>query len=117
MCQTFERRKGQDMTTEEILESFIEEGARSYKKLSRNSPEGRKLTRKEPVEIDGVEFSCWREYAVYKAAEHISSILPGVPISVDLDGNDTVIKIEVDSKEEQKLNGALYSLLKKVKRI
>lgn len=103
------------MTTEDILEALIEEGTKAYKKLNRNTKEGKKLTRKEEVEIEGVVFSCWREYTVYKIAEYLRSLLPDVPITVELDGNDTSIQIEVDEKAEQKLNSTLYSFYRELK--
>ena len=56
------------MTTEDLLEALISSGVKAYKKLNKNTPEGRKLNRHESVAIEGVEFTCWREYAVYKTA-------------------------------------------------
>lgn len=105
------------MTTEDLVETLIQEGVNAYKKLYLNTPEGTKLQRKIPVTIQGVEFSCWREYAVYKSAEWIQELLPDVQTTVYLEGNDSTIKLEVSSEEQQKLNGILYSFLKKQKRI
>jgi len=106
------------MTTEDLIEALIVEGIRAYKKLNRNTPEGRKLTRKEAVKIDNdVEFSCWREYAVYKVAEYLRDLLPDIPIEVTLDGNDSVLQIEIDEKEQQKINGSIYSFLNGLKLI
>lgn len=106
------------MTTEDLIEALIVEGIRAYKKLNRNSPEGRKLTRKESVKIDNdVEFSCWREYAVYKVAEYLRDLLPDIPIEVTLDGNDSILQIEIDEKEQQRINGSIYSFLNGLKLI
>ena len=101
------------MTTEDILEVLIQEGMKAYKKLNRNTPTGRKLSRKEPVEIEGITFSCWREYAVYKTAEYLKDLMPAVSLTVELDGNDTVIQLEVTSDEQREINRRLYSFLKK----
>lgn len=99
------------MTTEEMIEEYISKGVKAYKKLNRNTPEGRKLERKEPVTIEGIEFSCWREYATYKVAECIHETLPEVKIDVELDGNNSTIQIEVDKQEQRTLNHRMYKFL------
>lgn len=99
------------MTTEDIIEELIQQGVKAYKKLNGNTQEGKMLTKHKPIQIEGIEFSCWREYSVYKTAEYLRDLLPEIPIEVELDGNNTVLKIEVSVKEQQKINSILYSFL------
>ena len=40
------------MTTEDLLEALISSGVKAYKKLNKNTPEGRKLNRHENVTIE-----------------------------------------------------------------
>lgn len=101
------------MTTEDLLEALISSGVKAYKKLNKNTPEGRKLNRHESVTIEGVEFTCWREYAVYKTAEYIAEIIPPEQVEVTLDGNNSVLKITCDDNEQQDINRKLYLFLKK----
>ena len=101
------------MTTEDLIEELISSGAKAYKKLNKNTPEGRKLDRHESVAIEGVEFTCWREYAVYKTAEYISEVIPPKQIEVTLDGNDSVLTVICDDAEQQEINRKLYLFLKK----
>lgn len=103
------------MTTEDMIERFIDEGIRAYKKNYRSrSLYARKLDRHEPITIDGNEFTCWREYVCYKTAQHIMGILPFCDVAVDLDGNDTQIRLELTDSEQKKLNASLFSFLKKL---
>ena len=102
------------MTTEDMVERFIDEGIRAYKKNYRDrSLYARKLDRHEPIEIDGNEFTCWREYVCYKMAQYIMEILPTCNISVDLDGNNTQLRLELTDNEQRKLNGSLFSFLQR----
>ena len=101
------------MTTEEMIEQYISEGVKAYKKLNRNTPEGRKLDRKEPVNIEGIEFSCWREYATYKVAECIHETLPTVKIDVDtytLEGSNAYEIFEAMDKI-QNINGFIIKII------
>lgn len=54
------------MTTEEMIEIFLDKGAWAYKVLNKNTVEGRKLYMHQPVEIEGHIFTCYREYTAYK---------------------------------------------------
>lgn len=101
------------MTTEDLLEGLISSGVKAYKKLNKNTSEGRKLNRHESVIIEGVEFTCWREYAVYKTAEYLSEVIPPKQVEVMLDGNNSVITITCDDKEQQEINRKLYLFLTK----
>jgi hypothetical protein len=102
------------MTTEDMIEEFIDLGMKAYKKLSGNSSEAMKLNRHEPIIVDGHEFSYWREYVVYKMAQYIHDILPQANITVELEGNESTIQVELDDMEQQKLNREMFLLLEKV---
>jgi len=102
------------MTTEDMIEEFIQLAMKAYKKNSKGSVEARKLDRHESVMIQGQEFSYWREYVVYKMAEYIHKIIPDAKIEVLLDGNDSAIKIELNNFEQQKLNRQMHLFLQKI---
>jgi hypothetical protein len=101
------------MTTEEIVEKFLEEGRKAFiNTTSKKSPEIRALIRHEAVTIDGVEYNCLQELVVAKTADYIHAILPDCRIDVDLDGNDSSLSIELSDDERRKLTTALYVFLK-----
>ena len=100
------------MTTEDMIEVFIEKGTCAYKKLNKNTKEGMKLYRHEKVEIEGQLFNCFREYATYKMGEFLKENLPEAYVEVTLDGNDSIILLEVSDEEQQKVNTKMYSYLK-----
>jgi uncharacterized protein with NAD-binding domain and iron-sulfur cluster len=101
------------MTTEDLIEEFISAGVDAFKKNHRNSPQGIKLDRHEPVEIDGIEFRCWRELAVYGMAEWLRDELPDSDIEVVMDGNDSTLSVSMDDGEQRKVTGKMYAFLKK----
>ena len=105
------------MTTEDLIEKFISEGVDAYKKNSRNCLEARRLNRHEPVEVDGYEFRYWREYVVYRMAEYIKGKLPDSDVEVELDGNDSMIRIGLDDSEQEKLNREMFLFLRKLKKV
>ena len=100
------------MTTEDMIERLIELSYPAYKKNSRGCIEARKLDRKEPVVIDGIEFSCWKEYICYKVCEYIKSKIPEAELELELDGNDSTINLSLNDKESQILNNKMYVLIK-----
>ena len=101
------------MTTTDLIETFITEAVRSLKKIHRHQKEGRMLDRHEPVVLDGYTYTTWRAYATHATAEHIQQVLPDADISVTLDGNNSTIELDIDDEEQRKLNGSLFSFLKK----
>ena len=105
------------MTTEELVEEIIDLSYPFYKRNSRGCVEALKLDRKEPVDIDGIVFTCWREYVCFKVAEYLRDKCPEAHIELELNGNDTVIKIEVDDSEQQILNQKMYKFLKEHERL
>ena len=101
------------MTTQDLIETFIEEAVRSLKKNHRNQKEGRMLDRYEPVVLDGYTYTTWKEFAVHATAEHIRQILPEADIQVTLAGNDSNIELTISDEEQRKLNSSLFVFLKK----
>ena len=105
------------MTTEELIEKIIDISYPIYKRNSRGCVEALKLDRKEPVDIDGIIFSCWREYVCFKVAEYLKENCPEAHVILELDGNNTVIQIEVDDSQQQHLNQKMYNFLKNNKAV
>lgn len=100
------------MNTEDLIEKIIDVSYPIYKRHSRGCVEALKLDRKEPVNIDGIIFCCWREYVCFKVAEYLRDKCPEAHIELELDGNDTTIKIEVDDFQQQQLNQKMYKFLR-----
>ena len=100
------------MTTEVLIEKIIEVSYPIYKKRSRGCIEALKLDRKEPVDIDGTVFTCWREYVCFKVAEYLKEKCPEADVILELDGNDTVIQIGINDSQQQSLNQKMYKFLK-----
>lgn len=100
------------MTTEEMVEIFLDKGTWAYKTLNKNTVEGRKLWRHEPVEIEGHVFTCFREYTAYKMGEFFKDNLPEAEVVVTLDGNNSTIELTVSDEEQQIINSKMYVLLK-----
>lgn len=100
------------MNTEELIEKIIDVSYPIYKKHSRGSKEALQLDRKESVNIDGIVFSCWREYVCYKVAEYLKEKCPEADVELVLNGNDSIIQIAVDDIQQQKLNQKMYKFLK-----
>ena len=101
------------MNTVQLIEKFIDAGVDAFKKNHRNSSQGRKLDRHEPVEIDGVEFRCWRELAVYGMAEWLRDELPDSDIEVVMDGNDSTLVVSMDDEQQRNVNGKMFAFLKR----
>lgn len=103
------------MTTEEMVETLIQNGIKAYKKLNKNTREATLLNQQKEVEIEGINFSCWREYAVYKTGEQLQELLPYAKVQVNLDKNNSSLELEIDDTEQKKVNAFLYSFLKSQK--
>jgi len=102
------------MTTEQMIENFIQLGVDSLKKLYKGTLEARKLDRKESVILDdGTECRCWREYVVYKMAQMIIDTIPDSNVEINMNGNDSTIQVELSNEEQRKLNEKMYSFLTK----
>lgn len=105
------------LSNEDIIERIIEKGEWAYKKLNRSTPEGRKLTKYIPTKIKGeedIEFSCWREYAVYKMGEQLKDYIPFADITCTFDLDDSTIEIAVDDNELETLNKKLLEICQKL---
>lgn len=100
-----------------MIEEVIEAGVKAYRRNYKNVPEGIRLSRHEPVMLQGIEFTCWREYAVYKMGEYLIELCPEVKVEVELDGNNSIIKMEVTDEQQQEVNRKLYTFLKEAKLI
>lgn len=100
------------MTTEDMIEQIIDLSYRKYKKISKGCKEYDLLNRKIPVVINGIEFTGWREYVCYKVCEFIKSKIPEAELELELNGNDSIIALEMDDEEKQKLNNKLFVLIK-----
>lgn len=104
------------MTTEELVETFLDEGRRAFiRHTAKKSPEIRKLLRHEVVVMNGVEFGCLQELVVYKTAEYFRQILPKCDMTVELDGNNSTIYLDLTDEEKRKLTQSLYVFLKQNK--
>lgn len=103
------------MTTEEMVELFLDKGAWAYKVLNKNTPEGSKLYRHIPVEIEGHTFTCFREYSAFKMGNFLKENLPEAEVVVTLDGNDSTIEITVSDEEQRLINERMYNFLKQWK--
>ena len=100
------------MCTEELIEQIIDAAYPIYKRNSRGCVEALKLDRKEPVDIEGTIFSCWREYVCYKVAEYLKDKCPEAEVTLELDGNNTQIMLSVNNEQQQSLNQKMYKFLK-----
>ena len=101
-----------NMCTEDLIEKIIDVSYPFYKRNSRGCVEALKLDRKEEVEIDGTIFCCWREYVCFKVAEYLKEKCPEAHVILELDGNNTIIQIEIDDSQQQQLNQKMYKFLK-----
>ena len=100
------------METSDLIEQLIELGYQSYKRQNKNTIEWQKLQRHEPVIIEGQEFTCWREYVVYRTCEYIKDELPEAEVVCNLDGNNSNIELKIDDNEEIKINMLLKNFFK-----
>ena len=100
------------MTTEDMIEQLIDLSYHKYKKISKGCKEYDLLNRKIPVVINGIEFTGWREYVCYKVCEFIKSKIPEAELELELDGNDSIIALEMNDEEKRKLNNKLFVLIK-----
>lgn len=100
------------MTTQELIETFINEGMYAFKKNHRDSKNGRMLDRHQPCVIEGNTFTCWRELIVYAICKYIQEQMPDVDVECILDGNDSTVELTLSDEEQRELNSKLYVFLK-----
>ena len=100
------------MSTEEMVERLIELCYPLYKNNSRGCREALYLDRKIPIDIEGITYSCWREYVCYKVAEYIKEKCGDVDVVVLFNGNDTRIELNISDEDQKVLNQKMYNLIK-----
>jgi hypothetical protein len=100
---------------EKLIELLIEKSYHKYRKLGSSCYEGSMLTRKIPVEIDGIVFTGWYEYVCYKVCEYIKDKIPEAEIELVLDGNDSSVSLAVNEKEESILSAKIINLIEEWK--
>ena len=104
------------MTTQDLIDSYIEAGRKVLTKRTAGRHEGvRRLIRHEAAVVDGVEYQCLRELVVVKVAEEMQRILPDAEIRAVLDGNDSAIEAELTDDERERLNSRMYLFLSRNK--
>lgn len=96
------------MTTEDLVESFIQMGYRCYKIAYKEHELYEKLSRHIPIEIEGISFTYFREFVCYKMAKYIKSVIPDAKIEVNLDGNNSNIELELTDEEQRILNSKMF---------
>ena len=92
-----------------LLDDFIVLGVRAYKRLLRSKLIGRRLDRREPVEVDGHVITGWSEYTVYRLAQWVQDAVPGADVQVSLDGIDSTLEVSATTAELKVLRSALNS--------
>lgn len=110
--EQFDPDNGIVMELDDLIELFIQHGIKAYKRIYRSCPEGRALDRHETVTIHDVEFNYWRELSVYKMAEYLQELIPTLNVEVNLDGNNSNMKIEINDDDYTALTEVLTSFLK-----
>lgn len=104
---------------EEQIEYIIQLGIKAYKKRSRGSVNADRLYRHKTILIDGYEFNTWREYTMYKMALYLRTLSPNISLYLELDGNETELKVVGKDKElvelSEKLNGLIDQTDKYIK--
>lgn len=93
------------MDNENIIDKLIDKAYRCYKKAFREHcpTVGRMLDRKEPVEIKGIEYTCWNELVVATCGNIINDYCPNAEVEVELDGNNSSLKVNLLSEEDEKV--------------
>ena len=101
------------MTSETIIEKLLDKAFICYKKAFRqNCPMvGRMLDRKEPVEIGGTEYTCWRELIVVTCGNIINDYCPDAEIEVEMDGNDSTIKAVLSDEDEKIIQTVIKNMV------
>lgn len=91
------------MDEETIIDRLLSKAYRCYKKSFRqNCPMvGRMLDRKEPVEINGIVYTCWNELIVATCGNIINDYCPNAEVEVELDGNNSTLNVKLLSDEDE----------------
>lgn len=99
--------------SERIISSLMIVGNEAYKKNFRKycPTLARMLDRKEPVEIEGQEYTCWRELVVVNMAKIIADYCPDIEIEIELDGNNSELKAVLSDKDEEVLKNVINKMV------
>lgn len=101
------------MNNEIIIEKLLDKAFKCYKRaFVRNCPMvARMLDRKEPVEIDGTEYTCWRELIIVTCGNIINDYCPDAEIEVEMNGNDSTIKAVLSDADEKILQTVIKDMV------
>lgn len=104
------------MTEEEseiIISRLMIVGNEAYKKNFRKycPTLARMLDRHETVEIEGQEYTCWRELVVVNMAKIIADYCPDIEIEIELDGNNSELKAVLSDKDEEVLKNVINKMV------
>lgn len=99
------------MTTEEMIETLIQDAIKVYKHRYSKTWVGRQLQRHNPVKLDGIEFSYWREWAIYKTGQYLRELCPELSVDVELDGNDSSVSVEGFDNDIEDIENKLRKLV------
>ena len=102
------------MTTEDMINRFIDEGVKAYKRNWEGSEEKSRVNMHLPITFCGQEFRYWKEIAVYKVGEQINSFCPTAKVDVYIDGNDSRIEVELSDDDQRILNGRMADFFRKL---
>lgn len=99
--------------SERIISRLMIVGNEAYKKNFRKycPTVARILDRKEPVEIEGQEYTCWRELVIVNMAKIIAEYCPDIEIEIELDGNNSELKAVLSNKDEEVLKNIIDKMV------
>ena len=91
------------MTEEKIIELLLIKANECYKRVFRQRcPKiARMLDRKEPVELNGRVYNCWRELIVTTCGQIIADYCPEIEVEIELDGNASTINAKLSEADAE----------------
>lgn len=101
------------MSTEDLVEEFLDVGYKAYKKIMKGTVEYTKLSKHEPVTIEGREFNYLREYVIFELGAYITENLPEATVEVFLEGNNSSLKLTMNDSEQEEINQKMETFLAK----
>lgn len=109
LAYSFGMNNPHEVPSKVLLDDFITLGVKAYKRLLRSELLGRRLDRKEPVDVDGHVLTGWFEYTVYRLAQWVQDVLPDADVQANLDGVCSVLEVSATTAELKVLRSALNS--------
>lgn len=99
--------------SERIISRLMIVGNEAYKKNFRKyCPKlSRMLDRHETVEIEGQEYTCWRELVVVNMAKIIAEYCPDIEIEINLDGNNSTISAILSDRDEEVMKNIIDKMV------